>query len=48
MDHLVATLKQEGLCKEVYYKEMYIPEETMKGSLRFLHLLLKLSLPLPF
>ena len=33
MEHLVATLKQKGLCKTVHYKEMYIGEEIMNGTI---------------
>lgn len=33
MDHLVSTLKGEGLCKAVHYKEMYIAQEVVEGEI---------------
>lgn len=32
MDHLVETMRQEGLCSSVHYKEMYINQEAMEGD----------------
>lgn len=36
MGTLIDTLKREGLCNAVYYKEMYISEDRMKGIKHFL------------
>lgn len=33
MDHLVATLKQSGLCKTAHYKELYLPQAEIEGDL---------------
>ena len=33
MDHLVATLKQSGLCKTAHYKELYLPQAEIEGEL---------------
>ena len=31
MDHLIGTLKDAGLCKDVHYKELYIPQAELEG-----------------
>ena len=31
MDHLIGTLKDGGLCKDVHYKELYIPQAELEG-----------------
>lgn len=32
MDHLIGTLKDAGLCKDVHYKELYIPQAELEGA----------------
>ena len=32
MDHIIATLKAAGLCSEVLYKELYIPQPELDGA----------------
>lgn len=31
MEHLIGTLKDAGLCKDVHYKELYIPQAELEG-----------------
>ena len=31
MDTLIGTLKDAGLCKDVHYKELYIPQAELEG-----------------
>lgn len=33
MDTLIGTLKDAGLCKDVHYKELYIPQAELEGVL---------------
>jgi len=33
MDHIIATLQAAGLCSEVLYKELYIPQAELDGVL---------------
>lgn len=32
MDRLIGTLKDAGLCKDVHYKELYIPQAELEGA----------------
>ena len=32
MDHIIATLQAAGLCSEVLYKELYIPQPELDGA----------------
>lgn len=32
MQNIIATLKAAGLCSEVLYKELYIPQEELNGA----------------
>lgn len=32
MDTLIGTLKDAGLCKDVHYKELYIPQAELEGK----------------
>ena len=31
MDNLIGSLKDAGLCKDVHYKELYIPQAELEG-----------------
>ncbi len=32
MDNLIGSLKDAGLCKDVHYKELYIPQAELEGE----------------
>ena len=32
MDNLIGSLKDAGLCKDVHYKELYIPQAELEGK----------------
>ena len=32
MDHIIETLKDFGLCNEVHYKELYVPQAELDGE----------------
>ncbi len=32
MDNLIGSLKDAGLCKDVHYKELYIPQAELEGN----------------
>lgn len=33
MEQIVKTFKHHGLCSEIHYKEMYIPQEELEGAM---------------
>lgn len=33
MDNLIGSLKDAGLCKDVHYKELYIPQAELEGTM---------------
>ena len=34
MDNLIGSLKDAGLCKDVHYKELYIPQAELEGNVK--------------
>lgn len=36
MDNLIGSLKDAGLCKDVHYKELYIPQAELEGEQSFM------------
>lgn len=34
LDHLVALMREEGLCQQAHYKELYLPKAEIEGQIR--------------